>query len=251
MSTAKSSLAKQNAAPLYAQVTNALRHQLKAETWKPGAQLPTEPALGDRFGVSSITIRRALATLEDEGLLVRRQGRGTFAAERHELVVKPYRLSSLTDDFEQRGWSSTSRMVRHELILPTAEIANLLGIGEEAEVVLISRIRLADGEPLAIQTAWLPSDLFPGLAAVETLDKESLYAVLARRYSTAPTRAHETLQASTSDEAESTALAICEGDPIFRVQRVTREKSERVIEVVQSAIRGDRYTLAIDLQTDM
>ena len=250
MSTTGSNSAGKTASPLYERVTNILRDELMAGVWKPGEQLPTESDLCERFGVSSITVRRALGSLEGERLLIRRQGRGTFAAERHNLVVKPYRLSSLTNDLEQRGWSSTSRIIRQERTRPPIEIARLLGLGDGADVVVISRIRLADGEPIAIQTAWLPADLFSGLADHDSLNKESLYAVLARQYSTLPARAQETLHASTSDAAESAALSINEGDPIFRVERVTIDESHHIIEVVESAIRGDRYTIAMDLQTD-
>ena len=250
MSTVRSGFSENDASPLYARVTNTIRDQLRAEVWKPGEQLPTEPEFCELFGVSSITIRRALATLEDEGLLVRRQGRGTFAAERHNLVFKPYRLSSLTNDLEQRGWSSTSRIVRQELVKAPAEIGRLLGLAEDADAIIISRIRLADGEPLAVQNAWLPAELFPGLVGVDSLGKESLYAVLARQYSTFPHHANETLHASVSDPEESAALSIEDGDPIFRVRRVTSDASSRVIEIVESVIRGDRYSIVMDLQTD-
>lgn len=233
--------------PLYAQITDALRSRLTAGTWMPGDQLPSEQVLCDEFGVSSITMRRAMATLVAEGKLVRKQGRGTFVADPHRLVLGPPHLSSFSADLAKRGWSSSARVVRLET-LTNADTASRLGLKPTAALTVLQRVRLADEVPIAIQTAWLPAHLFPGIEQVQTFDHESLYAVMRRDHGITPADAVETFTASHVGSDEGQLLDVPANTPAFHVERLTTDNLGRSIELVESIIRGDRYTLVFNLR---
>ena len=237
------------APPLYAQITEILRSRITDGIWRSGDQLPSEPQLCAEFGVSSITLRRALRDLSEGGFLTRRQGLGTFVSEPHHLVFGYPRLSSLTEDLERRGWTSTSRVLRQQTVAAPAAIAEGLGLELGEPVTVIVRLRLADGEPIALQSAWLPARYFPGLDQVTELEGMSLYALLAERFAARPGRAIETFTASVADATEGGELKVAPGDPVFRVQRITTDERGRDIELVESVIRGDRYSLTHNLQT--
>lgn len=232
------------APPLYAQITEIIRSRITSGQRKAGDQLPSEPQLCSEFGVSSITLRRALRDLSDEGLLTRRQGLGTFVSDQHHLVFGFPRLSSLTEDLERRGWISTSRVLRQETIAAPVAIADGLALEPDELVTVLTRLRLADNEPIALQTAWLPARLFPGLDKTSQLHAVSLYSLLAEQYAVRPNRAIETFAASLADASEGRELNIATGDPVFRVQRITTDERGRDIELVESVIRGDRYSLS-------
>ncbi|TDW24258.1 GntR family transcriptional regulator [Kribbella kalugense] len=234
-------------APLYAQVTDMLRTRIEGKHWKPGDRLPAEQQLCQEFRVSSITMRRALASLVAEGKLVRHQGRGTFVADSHHLVLGPPRLSSFSEDLQQRGWASTSKVLRLETISGPEEITSRLGMSPGAELTVLRRLRLADDEPIGIQTAWLPAHLAPDLDQASSLETESLYEVLRRDYGITATQATETFSAALVETGDADLLTVPAGSAAFRVERLTTDGTNRPIEFVRSVIRGDRYTVALNL----
>lgn len=239
-------------APLYARTADALRKRVGTE-WHAGDRIPAESQLCEEFGVSSITMRRAVATLVAEGLLVRLQGRGTFVSSDHSIVQGPPRLTSFTQDMDARGWKSSARVLGATAGRAPADVCLQLGLGESAVVTKIERVRLADDEPVALQLAYLPSIVFPGLEA-HNFSRESLYEVLKGHYSVQPAAATETYRASTANPDEAKLLGVPVRSPVFRVERVTVDGSGHKIEYVRSVFRGDRYSLQLRLsasgQTD-
>ena len=232
--------------PLYAQTAEALRARLSQKIWRQGDRLPSETELCREFGVSSITMRRAIGMLVAEGLLVRIQGKGTFASGDHTLVLGPPQLTSFTQDMERRGWRASARVVAVTFAPASAAVAAKLGVAEGAPTVVVKRVRIADDAPIAIQTAHLPSLIFPGLERYD-FSRESLYRVLERDYEVRPVNAAETYRASTAEDSEADLLDVAPGSPVFRVERVTSDGTGRRIELAESVIRGDRYTLALRL----
>lgn len=234
------------AAPLYGQVADALRSRISQHWWREGDRLPSESELCHEFGVSSITMRRAVANLVAEGLLVRWQGKGTFVTLDHGVVQGPPRLSSFTQDMHARGWKASARVgsIRTEHARP--DVATKLGLTPSALVTVIERVRLADGAPMAIQTVYLPALLFPGLEKYH-FEHASLYATLEREYGVYPANATETYHAIKVARAEARLLEIPAGSPAFSVERITSDARSRRIELVDALIRGDKYTLAISL----
>src|ERR1700716_648581 len=116
------------AGPLYSQTADALRVRITQGMWRQGDRVPSEVQLCEEFGVSSITMRRAVATLVTEGLLVRIQGKGTYVASDHAVVQGPPRLTSFTHDMQLRGWRSTARLLTMETLRAPVPIAHRLGM---------------------------------------------------------------------------------------------------------------------------
>lgn len=235
-----------NPGPLYNQTAEALRARISQNAWKQGERLPSEAQLCAEFGVSSITMRRAVATLVAEGLLVRLQGKGTFVATDHGIVHGPPHLTSFTQDMQLRGWRSTARVLDLRTERALARVGPKLGLMPGAPVHVVSRVRLADETPVAVQTAYVPALLFPGLE-VHDFGRESLYEVLQREYGVKPAGATEVYRASTVVAEEAALLEVEPNSPAFRVERLTSDSTGRRIELVESVIRGDRYTLVVRL----
>lgn len=196
--------------------------------------------------MSTITMRRSVGSLVAEGLLISLQGKGTFVSADHGIVLGPPQLTSFTQDMQSRGWRSTARTLQAEVRRADPDVATILGLRPNARVAVIRRVRFADDEPLAIQVTHLPAALFPGVE-LHTLEKESLYQVLERAYGVRPATASEQYNAARLSAAEARLLGVAAGSPAFRVVRVTSDSAARRIELVRSVIRGDRYTLAVQL----
>lgn len=233
-------------ATLYSQTAEVLRSRIAQNVWKQGDRLPSEAQLCEEFGVSSITMRRAVATLVAEGLLVRLQGKGTFVSSDHGIVQGPPQLTSFTQDMRARGWRASARMLALRTERASGRIATKLGLSPGALVSVISRVRLADGLPVAIQTSHLPTLLFPGLERFD-FGRESLYDVFERVYGVKPAHATEIYHVSKITPAEAASLEVEQGSPVFRVERVASDSTGRRIELVDSVIRGDRWTLVLRL----
>ena len=231
---------------LYSQTAEILRSRIAQSVWKQGDRLPSENELCQEFGVSSITMRRAVATLVAEGLLVRLQGKGTFVSSDHAVIQGPPELTSFSQDMRARGWGATARVVALRTERASDRIATKLGLLSGALVSVISRVRLANGLPVAIQTAHVPALLFPGLDKHD-FSRESLYEVFERDYGVKPAHATDLYNASLITAAEAAQLEVEPGAPAFRVERMTSDSTGRRIELVDSVIRGDRWTLVLRL----
>lgn len=137
-----------------------------------------------------------------------------------------------------------SRILSQSVAEADLRVANALGLNARSPVYTLRRIRLAGGEPVSVQTAHIPADFVPGFAAGE---ETSLYEVLQSRYGLYPARARETYLASAADVASAELLQIPESSPVFAVERITLLANNRPFEFVQSVVRGDRYSIVLDL----
>jgi len=232
--------------PLYHQTAEILRTRIVQNVWKQGDRLPSESQLCDEFGVSSITMRRAVATLVAEGLLVRLQGKGTFVSSDHAIVQGPPHLTSFTEDMRLRGWQSSARVTGFHTERAPAALATRLGLSAGALVHVLGRVRLADQLPVAVQRAYVPALLFPDLESHD-FQHESLYEVFERDYGVKPATATEVYRASKLTDEEAELLEAEPDSPAFRVERLTTDSTGRRVELVKSVVRGDRYTLVLRL----
>ncbi|HSR24030.1 MAG TPA: GntR family transcriptional regulator [Candidatus Eisenbacteria bacterium] len=232
--------------PLYHQTAEILRSRIVQNVWKQGDRLPSESQLCDELGVSSITMRRAVATLVAEGLLVRLQGKGTFVSSDHAIVQGPPQLTSFTEDMRLRGWQSSARVTGFRSERAPAGLATRLGLPAGALVHVLGRVRLADRLPVAVQTAYVPGLLFPDLGSHD-FRRESLYEVFERDYGVKPATATEVYRASKLTDEEAALLETEPDSPAFRVERLTTDSTGRRVELVESVVRGDRYTLVLRL----
>lgn len=230
-------------APLYSRVRQAMRDRISSGEWRPGDQIPTIRQLGELYGVSRITVVQALDTLAREGVVIRWQGKGIFVGQ--PCATEPsLPLLSFTDDALARGATPTTRTLRLRLEPATPGLIARLGLKPHERVVLLQRLRLVDGAPLALQQAYLPRHLVPGITE-RTEPIESLYQVLAETYGVLPTRATETYSPIQLAPDQARWLETRPGAPAFLVDRTVSDQYGRTIEFVSSVLRGDRYKVRL------
>lgn len=216
--------------PAHAQIESWLAGRIRRLS--PGRRLPPERELAERLGVSRMTLRQALESLERQGLVARRVGRdgGTFVAEpKLELVG----TSALSDQLRGLGLEAGARVVTAVERDATAE-ESVLG----TRVYSIERVRLANGEPVALERTALTADVFPGLLD-EPLDG-SLYELLRARYGHVPVRAVERLEPALATTDDAAKLEIEPGSPLMLVERVAYGADGRALERSRDLFRGDR-----------
>lgn len=210
----------------------------------PGSPIPTERSLAAEFDVSRTTVRQALADLTVEGRLLRVQGKGTFAAE--PKVAQRLQLSSYTEDMRAQGREPSSQLMDIAEIPAEGELTTLLGIRSGAKVLRMQRLRLADGEPMAIETTHLPLGRFRGLRKYLT-PGGSLYQVLRERFDVEMGHAEETIETALAGPHEAELLGADVGMPMLLLSRHSFDTTERPVEWVRSVYRGDRYKFVAEL----
>ncbi len=231
--------------PLHYQLREVLRAGINGGAWRPGQRIPAESELCTRYRVSRITVRQAVAALVAEGLLYRARGRGTFvAAPRVSHVVSV--LVSFTVEMAQRGLTTTSRILESGTVPAGERIRDALQVSPSEAVVAIRRLRFADGEPLALQTVYLPGSRFGGIDA-SRLATESLYRILEQEYGIQIVRAQEVYRPIVLRRVIAAALRASTRTAAFEVERTTFDSDNRPVEFVTSILRGDRMQLTLEL----
>jgi GntR family transcriptional regulator len=218
--------------PAHAQIEASLEGALDRGALAFGDRLPPERDLAERFGVSRMTLRQALGALEQRGRVTRSKGRygGTFVAEpKLELVG----TSALSDQLRGLGVAAGARVLS-ALERDAQPEEELLG----RRVFAIERVRLANGEPVALERGAYAADAFPGLLD-EALDG-SLYELIRRRYAEVLVRAVERLEPALARADEAAALGIDTGAPVMLVERTAYSAAGRPLERSRDVFRGDR-----------
>ena len=209
-----------------------------------GEAIPSERQLSSDLGVSRLTLRAALDDLAREGYLVRRRGAGTFVSE--PKIAQELTMTSFTDDMRRRGMQPSSRTLELRVSPAGARLGRLLHVSPSEPVVVATRLRLADGESMAIETIHVRERHVPGLTARD-LEELSFYEVLRDRYGIVIVGGTQTIEPTVTDEEESEALGVPLHSPAFRFERITQSEAGETVEFVESIYRGDRYRLVTSL----
>jgi GntR family transcriptional regulator len=214
------------------------------DTLPPGSAIPTERALAFEFNASRTTVRQALADLTVDGRLHRVQGRGTFVAE--PKVAQRLQLSSYTEDMRAQGREPSSRLLDVDELPADTALAGLLGVRPGGKVLRVRRLRLADGEPMAIETSHLPLGRFRGLRRHVT-GGGSLYQTLREHYGVELGQAEETIETALAGPQEAALLGADVGMPMLLLSRHSFDTGGEPVEWVRSVYRGDRYKFVATL----
>ena len=228
--------------PLYRRLEDALREALRDQVLKPNEALPAERDLAADLAVSRITLRKALDTLVDEGLLVRRHGAGTFVASRVEKQFA--KLSSFSEDMAARGQTVRSEWIGRGAGAVTPDESLTLGLSPGTAVFRFNRIRYADDVAMALEYTAIPGF---GLDDPDSVGS-SLYAALEAK-GNRPVRALQRLRAVLFNAEQATLLGIEAGAPGLYIERRGFLADGRVIEATQSWYRGDAYDFVAELDT--
>ncbi|KOV52667.1 MULTISPECIES: GntR family transcriptional regulator [Streptomyces] len=227
--------------PLYHQLAQQLEAAVERGVLAPGDRLGNEVDLSVRLGLSRPTVRQAIQSLVDKGLLVRRRGVGTQVV--HSQVRRPLKLSSLHDDLEEAGQHPTTRVLRGETVPAPPDVAAALGVGEGSEVTVLERLRCAHGVPVAFLVNHLPADLIRLDTAA--LESTGLYRMM-RSAGITLHSARQSVGARRATAEEGDLLQEAEGAALLTMRRTAYDDTGRAVEYGTHIYRASRY--AFDFQ---
>ncbi|MFF0741798.1 GntR family transcriptional regulator [Streptomyces sp. NPDC004111] len=228
--------------PLYFQLSQQLEAAIEKGRLPPGSLLGNEVDLAGRLGLSRPTVRQAIQTLVDKGLLVRRRGVGTQVV--HSQVRRPLELSSLYDDLAAAGQRPATRVLHNAVERAGPEVAAALGLAEGAEVHRIDRLRSAHDEPMAFLRNHLPAGLLVLDSAA--LEATGLYRMM-RAAGVTLHSARQTVGARAAGAEEAALLDESAGAPLLTMERRTYDGTGRAVEFGSHLYRASRYTFDFQL----
>jgi DNA-binding GntR family transcriptional regulator len=228
--------------PLYFQLARQLQAAIEDGVLAPGRLLGNEIELAARLGLSRPTVRQAIRTLVDKGLLVRRRGVGTQVV--HSKVARPLELSSLYDDLQAAGLQPATRVLHQGTAAPPAEAAGALGLAAAEQVTVLRRLRLTRGEPVAYLCNYLPAGLLD--LAEHDLEAGGLYALM-RLHGIALHSAEQAVGARTGTDEECRLLDEPPGAALLTVRRTTYDDRGRPVEYGSHVYRASRYSFEFRL----
>lgn len=225
--------------PLYRNVVAAIEGMIGSGELKRGDLLPSERDLSNQLGISRVTVRKALGVLLTEGVIRRRQGSRTEVTARVEKSLA--RLSSFSEDMESRGFSPGCIWISREIAFPKPGEAMALGLGPNASILRLRRVRTADDVPIAVETAAVPTSILGSPSLVE----DSLYQAL-DAVGLLPQRAVQRMQAGLADATDRMHLSLEDNASLLIVERRCFH-GDRVVEFTQTRYRGDVYDFVLEL----
>ena len=226
--------------PLYQQIKGLLTRSLTLGEWKAGEALPSEPELAQRFKVSQGTVRKALDALSADGVLVHRQGKGTFVATHAEARVQ-YRFLRLMPDQGPRE-AMQRRFLDLKRLRAGADVARALELKSGDGVLQLRRLLLAGETPVVLDDLWLPAQLFKGLSA-ERLQayRGPMYGLFESEFGVQMIRAEEKIRAVAAGEPECGLLGVAAGAPLLQVERRAFTYADRPVELRRGLYRTEAH----------
>jgi GntR family transcriptional regulator len=233
--------------PLYEQIKDYLLQGIQSGEFKPGDRIPSERDLSTQFSVNRLTVNKAIKELARAGLLYAQVGKGTFiSAEMYNQQLE--HLTGFTEEMRSRGHVASSKVLSADIIFAPDEVSRILNVLPGTRLIKLQRVRLADEQPIAIETTNIVASLCPDLLEKHDFAQESLYQVLRRDYGITMSHAEQTIEARPATKDEATALSIKVGQSVLSMIRVAFTDHNRPIECVWSAYRGDRYKFRVVLR---
>jgi GntR family transcriptional regulator, N-acetylglucosamine utilization regulator len=250
LSKLKSELDTQASTPLYMQLDQILRNAIEEGLLMRGAALPPERNIAENLGISRVTVRKTIERLEKAGFCSRKRGAGTFVSgpasvENDEIL--PQSLSALhgfSEDMRSRGLEPSSITLDSRLAVPTAEEIFSLNLNRE-RVLRLTRIRFADGKPMAIEVSSFPATILPSEEDIG----ESVYAAMGKA-GHEPVRAIQRITACALDAEQAKHLDVAEKDPALFISRVAYDIKDRPVEYTKSHYRADCFDFVAELVTN-
>ena len=230
--------------PLYSQLVGIIKQSISSGELAVGDLLPSEAELCRAMNISRNTVRQAIGELEEEGLVVRKRGKGTFVADPNARA-KCVRYS-FTTEISSMGKIPSSTMVDFGIEVPPPEVSRKMQLQEGTKVYCFTRVRNVDGEPLILETSYYPQYIYPNLTR-ELVQTHSIYSLL-YHVGITPAAAEDTYEAVVLDEVRANLLGVPQGSCAFYHQRRTRTEDGRIYEYTCSYIRADRVTLDVHMQ---
>ena len=232
--------------PLYQQLKSVLKGEIERGVYKPGDRLPSEPDLIREYGISRITVRQALDDLEGEGLIVRRHGKGTYVAER-QIEQELVRLTDFVEDMQRAGQNPSSQVLGRVYEAAHGPIAGALRLPEGTQVMRIDRLRMANEQPVAYDTTWLPLR-YGELLTGRDLTRETIYHILETRFAIPVLSGTFTITATGATPQLSEALEVAECSALLVIERVSYTSRNEPVYLQKRYYRPDRVQYRVMLR---
>ena len=231
-----------SATPLFQQLAEELRKALHAGEYPPGSQLPTEHQLCGRYGVSRVTVRKALEELSQRGEVVRRPGKGTFVADK-KFQRDLTSVLSFTEMCRRMGCAPGARTVKIALEPPDEEAAQELGLKKGEQMLVVERLRLADGVPVLLETTRFPEKFFFFFHC--DLNNASLYQIVKEQTGVVFTHSLKTLEIVFASYQEARYLGVAKGYPLLSIRSTVWDDSGENRYLSQQLCIGDKFKLMV------
>ncbi|HEV2305794.1 MAG TPA: GntR family transcriptional regulator [Candidatus Acidoferrales bacterium] len=225
----------------YRRIQDVIRKRIESGKLRAGDIVESERELARIHKVSLMTARHALAELAREGVVERKHGAGTFVAPPK---IHFNKLMSYTEQMSSRGLSARSKIVRLSSNENDPEIAARLSLPSTSRLAVVQRVRRADDEPFALETCYLSTDQFPGIAT-PSLERGSIFDALEREYGVNLAYADEEIDATDADQRTAELLSIPRGTPLLRMRQLIYSSKGIPTIYVVGLYRSGRHTLLI------
>lgn len=234
-----------NEKPLYLQLVEAIKQKISSNTWKIGMMIPSENELSREFDISVGTVKKSLGLLVQEGVLFRRQGKGTFVAT-PDFSKSFTRFFRYGLDGDITGDIPGSVIFDVKVVPADGRVASILDLDVGADVYYIKRVRTLQNVAFSVEDIYLPHERFKGIERL-SLENKLLYPIYSETFSTPIIWADEYLQPDVADQATARELGISAGDPVMCVERIAHTYEDIPVEWRRSYGRGDsfRYHIVI------
>lgn len=228
--------------PIYQQIFSYIKEYIENGIYEKGNIIPSEKELCNQFNTSRMTVRRAIDELVNDGFLYRVQGRGTFVS--HCIFRKSLEVLGFSYHMSELGYKPSSKVLSFEIKKPEEQIAEKLKILPADDVYYLSRVRMADLEPIAIENVYLPKKRFPGLQTY-SLEENSLYDILKTNYKAEVLLKHEKLNAVIVEGENAKILFSKDNGVGMRMQGVDFDSNMNPIAYADSLYHGTKYTFDV------
>jgi len=229
---------------LYYQLKETFINNIIDKTWQPDSRIPSERELCDLYGVSRVTVRKALDELVQGGYIYRVQGKGTFVKQR-SLEQKLSKFYSFSEEIKKRGMKEATTVIQFEATVGETRILEQLRLPPGSAVFKVKRLRTIDDVPYAVETSYLPTVMMPELTK-DKISKNGLYNTL-RESGVFPVRATETFRAVTLRRTTAAFLEAKMGDAAIYLTRKTYVSNDREVEFCESIVLGSMFSYTIEL----
>lgn len=232
--------------PLYAQIKDALRSRILDGTYQPHDRIPSESEMMLSFNVSRITVRQALKDLENEGLIFKLQGKGSFVS-RPRPFQELTQLQGFGEAMSRLGYETVNQVLSIAPVAAPPLVAERLELSAGTSVTEIRRVRHVDREPISLDVTYVPLDIGERLAR-EDLVKRDIFVIIENDYGISLGHADLSIDATVADADLAGALSVSKGSPILRIERLASGQDGRPLDFEYLYYRGDafRYRLRVD-----
>ena len=228
--------------PLYVQLMEELETSIRNGVYKPGDKIMTEAEMAKEYGVSLITVRKAVGSLMEKGLVVRKQGKGTFVTKpKYSRNMK--KLQSFTEMCEQMGVKPGAQVLENRLIMADKKVADRLGIEPGSNVVYISRLRLADGEPVQVEKSYFR--LKYAFLLEEDLNNGSMFECLKEKAGAKVASSEKMIELCRATAEEAALMDVKKGDYLLFVKSTAYDENGEPMYAGIQLINGDRFSLYV------